>query len=172
MRTLLLSRPGGSANVAEDSEKAIRNRRGSPDSIVSKARKWIAITKCTFFCVKVPRMADAELWLHVVASIGAIIEVVKYGAEYTAAFARKMDEPATNAAAQKVSLVLSTYSDDEVEQLLRRIKRCRDHFIDEGSGIERVKCMCSVLRDIKDGNGGDFPLDEWEELFRQLKCGN
>jgi hypothetical protein len=115
-------------------------------------------------------MADLELWLHVVASIGTIYEIIQYGADYTEAFARRLREPGTKAQAARLAATFSTYSDDEVKELSRRVEQCRQRFIAEGSGKDRARCLCNVLRDVKDGNGGTIPLPEWEEMYRQLGC--
>ena len=64
---------------------------------------------------------------------------------------------------------LSTYSDEEVKAINERIKSCRDRFIEEGSE-GRVKCFCSVLTDVKLGNGGNIPDPDWEKLYDTLDC--
>lgn len=115
-------------------------------------------------------MADFELWLHVVASMGAVYEIIRYGTEYGTALARRLRAPETAAQAERLAATFSTYSDDEVRELQRRIDQCRRRFIEEGAGKDRVRCICNVLRDVKDGNGGDIPLPEWDDMYRQLKC--
>jgi hypothetical protein len=64
--------------------------------------------------------------------------------------------------------IFGTYSDDEVEAIKNRIESCRNRFIAEGSGKNRVACLCSVLNDVKDGNGGTIPIPEWERTHQQL----
>jgi len=65
---------------------------------------------------------------------------------------------------------LSTYDDSEIKVIEKRIKGCRDRFKKEGGGRARKLCLCSVLKDVKDGNGGKFPFPEWESIYNQLGC--
>ncbi len=80
-------------------------------------------------------------------------------------------KPYTIAEAERVSQVFSTYSEPEVQAILERLKACRDRFITEGSGTGRKKCLCSVFKDVIDGNGGKLPhIDDWENIYNQLNC--
>jgi hypothetical protein len=73
--------------------------------------------------------------------------------------------------ARRAAETLSTYSDDEVREIIRRIEGCRDRFIKQGGGKERARCICSVLKEIADGNGGIVPIiDHWREMYDQLGC--
>jgi hypothetical protein len=66
---------------------------------------------------------------------------------------------------------LSTFSDEEVESLMAAVKRCRTRFTETHDGLSRVKCLCSVLREAKEGNGGTLPeIDDWENIYHQLDC--
>jgi len=41
----------------------------------------------------------------------------------------------------------------------------------EGMGEARVRCLCSVLNQAKDGNGGELPdIANWKEIYTALKC--
>jgi len=66
---------------------------------------------------------------------------------------------------------MSTYSDDAVEAIKKRLLSCRDRFVREGSGQQRKGCLCSVLQDVKDGNGGTIPFDDWAQTYETLGCG-
>lgn len=58
-----------------------------------------------------------------------------------------------------------------LESILNRLKACRDRFITEGSGPARRQCLCSVFKDIIEGNGGRLPrIDDWERIYRELNC--
>ena len=58
-----------------------------------------------------------------------------------------------------------------VELLLSPLKGCRDRFIQQGGGTDRSRCICSVLREAQEGNGGTLPeIDDWENIYRQLRC--
>jgi len=51
------------------------------------------------------------------------------------------------------------------------MERCRSRFMQEGSGQQRITCICSVLTDAKEGSGGDLPdVGNWPDIFQQLKC--
>lgn len=63
----------------------------------------------------------------------------------------------------------STYRDEEMKELEKRLINCSKRFVAEGNGNARRACLCSVLTDIYDGNNG-FPKEEWSKLAKQL-CG-
>jgi hypothetical protein len=80
--------------------------------------------------------------------------------------------PNTIRESRRVSVAFSTYSDDEVEALLRRIEGCRQRFIDQGGGVDRARCIWSILEEASEGNGGELPLiDDWRNIYSQLYCG-
>ncbi len=115
-------------------------------------------------------MADIELWLHVVAGIGAIYDIIRLGAEHGPALARRLSSADTRRDADQLAVKFSTYSDEELNELLRRIEQCRRRFMAEGSGSDRARCLCHVLRDIRDGNGGTMPLQDWDDMYHRLRC--
>src|SRR5579884_2604052 len=117
-------------------------------------------------------MANPLLWVEALAGLKALYDVIQTGVEYAAALRRHLAEPDTIAESQRVAEVFSTYSDEEVEQLVLKINGCRDRFMSQGSGSDRSRCFCSILNENKDGNGGELPhIDDWERMFDQLKCG-
>lgn len=81
------------------------------------------------------------------------------------------EEKDTIAEAQRASAVFSTYSDREIEELIKKIEGCRDRFISQGSGSDRARCLCSIFKEITDGNGGSLPhIDAWQGMYDTLKC--
>jgi len=108
----------------------------------------------------------------IVATISAMCAVFQTGKDiYESYFSEYINSPSIEEEAEALRLALMTYSDDEVEEIEDRINGCRERFIKEGSGEKRARCLCSVLTDVKDGNGGDIPdIDSWEEIYVQLQC--
>ena len=105
------------------------------------------------------------------AVISAMVDVIQLGKETFQEYLRRRErDPTLPAKEQALVRAFSTYSPSEVEAILRRIESCRQRFIEEGSGAARRTCLCSVLRDVRDGNGGRIPEPEWERNFDQLKC--
>lgn len=117
-------------------------------------------------------MADSGTWLSILALVKAIFDAVKSGTDLATAYESHRNEEDTIYESNRVSLAFaSTYSDAEVDALLKRLEACRDRFIAEGSGPQRARCLCSVLQDIKDGNGGQIPvIDDWANIYAQLNC--
>ena len=116
-------------------------------------------------------MASPLLWLEALAGLKALYDVLEFGVDYTVAFAKHRAEADTISEANRAASLLSTYSDAEVEELLRKIEGCRSRFIEQGGGADRARCLCSIFREIRDGNGGDLPnVDDWQRMFNQLKC--
>jgi hypothetical protein len=66
-------------------------------------------------------MATLFVWLEALAGLHALYEMVTAGADYAAAFARHRQSPALAIEAERAQALFSTYSDAEVEDLLRRI---------------------------------------------------
>jgi len=110
-------------------------------------------------------------WADIAAIVSAMSDVLTVGRDTFSGYLRRhrADRNLPVKAAQ-LQAAFSTYSDDEIEEIANRIRRCRDRFNEEGAGKQRVRCLCSVLRDVKDGNGGQIPVDEWESIYRQLQC--
>jgi hypothetical protein len=117
-------------------------------------------------------MANPLLWLEALAGLKALYDLVQGGVDYVASLQRHRQEPDTIAEARRVSRVFSTYSDDEVEEIVRRINACRARFIEQGSGADRARCFCSILNEFRDGNGGTLPaIDDFQRMYGQLACG-
>jgi hypothetical protein len=116
-------------------------------------------------------MASFHTWLEVLSYIKALFEAITLGADIQQQYEKHRTERDTIAEAERVSLAFSTYSEKEVQAILDRLKACRDRFITEGSGAGRRKCLCSVFKDVIDGNGGKLPhIDDWENIYGQLNC--
>lgn len=110
-------------------------------------------------------------WASIAAIVSAMCDVVATGKDTFEVFYRKrLVAPSTAIQAQILSKTFSTYSDDEIDAIRERIDGCRRRFIDEGSGDRRKRCLCSVLTDVKDGNGGAIPVEEWSGIYGQLGC--
>ena len=117
-------------------------------------------------------MASPETWLQLLAWTKALFEATKATIDLAATYEKYRNDPATKAEAARASLAFSTFSDEEVDALANRMANCRTRFIKEGSGSQRVECMCSVLNDAKEGNGGTLPkVDDWQNIYAQLNCG-
>jgi hypothetical protein len=118
-------------------------------------------------------MASPHLWMEVLSWVKALFEAGALSADLTKLYLKYRNDPATVKEAQRVSVAFSTFSDAEVESLLSRLKGCRDRFIAQGGGSERARCICSVLHEAAEANGGALPaIDDWENIYRQLRCGN
>ena len=105
------------------------------------------------------------------AVISAMVDVIQLGKEtFQEYLSRRQRDPTLAAKEQALANAFSTYSDTEVDAIMERIESCRQRFIDEGSGVPRRNCLCSVLRDVRDGNGGTIPDPEWERNYNQLNC--
>ena len=113
---------------------------------------------------------DLPYWSGIAALISGMVDVINLGVPLSEAIALHRRDPRNARLALVLQSAFSTYSDDEVRAIEDRIKSCRERFMAEGSGERRAACLCSVLRDVKDGNGGDLPAAEWEDIFSQLKC--
>lgn len=117
-------------------------------------------------------MANPLLWLEALAGLKALYDLLQFGVDYATALRKHRTEKDTIAESRRVASVFSTYSDKEVEELIKKIEGCRDRFIKQGSGADRARCFCSIFQEIKDGNGGQLPeIDDWHRMFNQLKCG-
>jgi restriction system protein len=105
------------------------------------------------------------------AVISAMVDIIQLGKEsFQEYLSRRQKDPTLAAKEQALAKAFSTYSHPEVEAILERIESCRRRFIGEGSGAARRNCLCSVLGDVRDGNGGTIPDPEWERNYDQLKC--
>ena len=116
-------------------------------------------------------MASPLLWLEALAGLKALYDLVGSGVDYTKSYLAHREERDTIAESKRVSRKFSTFSDREVEALIRKIEGCRDRFIAQGSGADRARCLCSIFEEIKAANGGSLPvIDDWERMYNQL-CG-
>jgi hypothetical protein len=116
-------------------------------------------------------MASPQLWLEVLAWIKTLFEATKATIDLRKTYEKYRTDRETLQEAQRVSVAFSTYSEAEVEAMLRRLEGCRDRFISQGGGADRAQCICSVLHEAMEGNGGTLPLiDDWQNIYRQLKC--
>lgn len=118
-------------------------------------------------------MAGPLLWLEALAGLKALYDLTSGIPDYWASYKRHKEDRATIAESNRASQTFSTFSEAEVEAIIRRIEGCRDRFISQGSGRDRARCLCSVFKEIIDGNGGQLPeIDAWERMYRQLRCSN
>lgn len=113
-------------------------------------------------------MIGLAAWASVAAIVSAMADVVTVGRETFDYFLRqRLDDPDLPRKAAVLAATYSTYSDREIEAIRKRVENCRDRFIEEGSGEARKNCLCSVLRVVKDGNGGYIPVEEWQRAYNQ-----
>lgn len=116
-------------------------------------------------------MATPQTWLEVLAWTKALFDMITASENVYDAYERHKNERDTQQEARRVSTAFSTYSEQEINAMLDRLKGCRDRFIDQGGGRERAKCFCSVFKEIIEGNGGKLPLiDDWERMYATLGC--
>lgn len=117
-------------------------------------------------------MASYNTWLEVLSWVKAIFDAATLSADVREAYQKHRDERDTQAEARRVSEAFSTYSEEELEAVSKRLKACKDRFIAEGSGAQRTRCLCSVFEDLIEGNGGVLPrIDDWERIYRQVCLG-
>lgn len=109
-------------------------------------------------------MPDLNLAANIATIISTIAAAAQFGISYRQA-ETKIDRKEIE---RQAKVLTSTYNDAELTALHERIQTCRDTFINEGSGKQRVRCMCSVLENAIVGNGGIPPLPEWEFLYLKL----
>jgi hypothetical protein len=116
-------------------------------------------------------MANAFLWLEALAGLKALYDLASGVPDYVASYLRHKQDQATISESKRASEIFSTYSDAELEAIISRIQGCRDRFIEQGSGRDRSHCLCSIFKEIMDGNGGRMPrIDAWERMYEQLRC--
>jgi hypothetical protein len=106
------------------------------------------------------------------AIVSAMADVYRFGRDAFSVFlARRRAAPDYIDNGRVLQQIYSTYSDSEIEAIKERIERCRERFIAEGAGEARRRCLCSVLSDVKAGNGGTIPLPDWANIYSTLGCG-
>lgn len=114
-------------------------------------------------------MSDFSAYVQVATIMSALAKALDTGLNYYQALKDVETDPSQ--IKHDAARLQNSYDDDEIESILSRIQGCRDRFIDEGDGVNRARCICSVLNDAKAGNGGIMPIDEWEATYRNL-CSN
>lgn len=117
-------------------------------------------------------MASPFLWLEALAGIKSLYDLTQGAVDYAARLKFHREESATIAESFRASAAYSTYSDGEMAAIVKRIEGCRARFIAQGGGADRADCMCSIFKEVMDGNGGIMPpADDWENMYRKLACG-
>jgi hypothetical protein len=110
-------------------------------------------------------------WAARAAIVSAMADTLTIGGKaFEFFYTKRLQDPDLQQKALALQAAYSTYSDREVEAIKKRIEGCRDRFIAEGAGEGRKTCLCSVLQDVKDGNGGSIPVDDWKNTYDQLHC--
>ncbi len=109
-------------------------------------------------------MSDLILAAQVATMVSAITSSIQLGISYNQASSRI----SKNTINRHAKILVSTYDDEELKSLHDRIKACKDRFVLEGDGEQRVKCICSVLNDAIVGNGGASPIPEWQNMHNKL----
>jgi hypothetical protein len=116
-------------------------------------------------------MAEPLLWLEALAGLKALFDLLEGAPDYYERLRAHMRESDTISESKRVSETFSTYSDDEVRAILRRIEGCRNRFIAQGGGADRSQCLCSIFNELRAGNGGTLPMiDDWARMYQLLKC--
>ena len=116
-------------------------------------------------------MASAQIWLEVLAWTKALFDATTSSINVYDAYNKHKGERDTQQEASRASMAYSTFSEEEVNAMLDRLKGCRDRFVEQGGGEERAKCICSVLNEAMKGNGGSLPhIDDWKRIYSTLKC--
>jgi hypothetical protein len=117
-------------------------------------------------------MGNFGQWLEILASVKAIAESIRTGLSLAETYAKYRHDPDVVREAERVSQDDSTFSPAEVSAIQARLEGCRTRFIEQGGGADRSRCVCGVLREAKEGNGGSLPrIDDWERYYAQLDCG-
>jgi hypothetical protein len=101
-------------------------------------------------------MASFHLWLEVLSYTKALFEAITLGADVREQYQKHRNERATIAEAQRVSQEASTFSEDEVQAILDRLKACRDRFVKEGSGLRESNVCATCSRMLLRGMAEDF----------------
>src|ERR1035438_5234354 len=112
-------------------------------------------------------------WANSAGIVSAMCDVIATGSDtFQAFYERRRTAPDIMQRAATLEQAMSTYGDEELEAISQRLQACRDRLIAEGSGAERKRCLCIVLGDVKDGNGGTIPFDDWKKTYETLGCGS
>lgn len=117
-------------------------------------------------------MASPLVWLDILSWVKALYEVTKGAFDLKKLYDKYRHDPETVQEAERVSVKFSsTYSEAEVNSLLGDLKAAEIGLIKQGSGADRARCLCSVLQEAMEGNGGVLPLiDDWAKIYHKLNC--
>jgi hypothetical protein len=115
-------------------------------------------------------MPSPAVWLELISWSKTLFEATKSGVDLVTTFQKYRNDPDTIREASDAAR-FSTFSDYEIESLQDRIENCKKLFAQEGVGEGRVRCLCSVLNQAREANGGDLPnVGTWQQMDTQLKC--
>lgn len=103
-----------------------------------------------------------------VQSIDQSVEALERGVSFNEIEAPVSRVSVTHIIAAKISL--GTYSDEEVREIHRRLENCKKQFIHTFDGDDRTRCICYILTQVKNGNGGTIPDPDWQATYDQLNC--
>lgn len=116
-------------------------------------------------------MAGLDTIASLAAVVSALTDLYTLGKEPFEDYLRRRRETITPNTLDGGSIsFFSSYSDKEVRAIEKRLLECRKRFIAEGNGLQRRKCLCSVLADVRSGNNGLPPSTSWHQLADQLSC--
>jgi hypothetical protein len=126
---------------------------------------------CEAGVVDVRAMASPLLWLEALAGLKALYDLTQGAKEYVERLRFHRAEESTIVESRRASRAYSTYSDEEIESIVKRIEGCQARFIAQGGGADRAECLCSIFKEIAAGNGGTLPeVDDWKKMYRKLNC--
>lgn len=110
-------------------------------------------------------------WANISTVISAMCDVLTLGqATFKTYFRKRLNDPERKGKAQILQSAFSTYSRAESRDINDRIESCRKNFMAEGNGARRRRCLCNILRHVKDGNGGTIPDPYWARTYETLGC--
>jgi hypothetical protein len=108
----------------------------------------------------------------IAAIVSAMCDVISTGRDtFQTFYNKRISAPDARSRGRVLRRAFSTYTDEEVGAIRDRLLGCRRRFIAEGSGPQRRTCLCSVLQDVREGNGGTIPFDDWSNVYDTLGCG-
>ena len=113
-------------------------------------------------------MPDLSVYVQVATIVSALAKALDTGLDYFQALKDVESDPIK--LREDAVALQNTYDESEIGAISGRIQGCRDRFLEEGHGENRVRCLCSVLRDASAGNGGTMPIDDWQKMFEKLRC--
>jgi hypothetical protein len=113
-------------------------------------------------------MATPDTRLTALSTVKAVFEAVKSGADVALSIRKYREDKDTIRESSRVSKVFSTFSDEEVASITKRLEECQKRFAAEGDGQKRAECSCNVFADIRKANGGIPAIDDRRNIFRQV----